>query len=307
MKRELAERAASDASIPERFVKGLLNLPMDGVNEFLRNSDEERGRNDAMAGREFDAFRHEREEKSREREEKARQEAAHQSDSNHHSARTRTHDDGSDSNDSSDLIFTLLKLGFAIAVFVVALMIVFTSLPFWLGGMLVGWLSGFCMGVIRAHRMGTEALQAADIFEGGKIGKLEVSTDFLKENRQMPGDLALPLLACAIWCGLLTWPVLQIVDAVPWAGMAAAGASLVGLVLGGMWAGKGFRRSLAWCVRCAQSLPGGADAGWGGAGAALGCVLLVVLALVGKTLPATLVHDFGMNAHNAIKQSNIRP
>jgi hypothetical protein len=291
MKRELAEDASPNASIPERFVKGMIGLPANGLKGLLRNTDEDRGRSDALEGIDFDPFRHEREEKAREKQELGEEEAANQIERENHSVSAQS--TVNDSADSSDLIITLLKLGFALAAFVVALMIVFSSLPFWLGGMLVGWLSGFCMGVLRAHRLGVEGLREAAIHEGAKSGKYVVSEDFLKDNRQMSGVLALPLIACALWCGLLAWPVLQIVAVVPWAGMAAAGASLTGLVLGGLWSGKGFRRSLAWCARCAHSLPGGADARWGSVGAILGCIALLLLALMGKALPAALVRDFG--------------
>jgi hypothetical protein len=172
--------------------------------------------------------------------------------------------------------------------------------------MLVGWLSGFCLGALRAHRLGTAGLREAQVHEGAKRGKYVVSELFLNANRQMPGGLALPILACALWCGLLAWPVMQVMDAVPWAGAASAGASIAGLVLGGFWSAKGFKRSLAWSARCAHGLPGGVDAGWGGTGVGLGCIVLVFLALMGKSLPASLVHDFGKSRGNQPFQSTLQ-
>jgi hypothetical protein len=309
VKREIAESDTSIASIPESFVKGIVGLPKEAIKEFFRDPDEDRGRLDALYGRSFDPFRHEREEKEREEAEREEKRAAEEDAKALERGRTKWSSSGPSVHvpgDSSDLTITFIKLGFAIAAFVIALMIVFASLPFWLGGMLVGWLAGFCMGVLRAHRLGVEGLREAPVHEGAKSGQYVVSEEFLNQNKKMPGNMVLPLLACTIWCVLLAWPVMQVMDELPWAGFASVGATIAGLVLGGIWAGKGFRRSLAWSARSAHGLPGGADAGWGGAGVGFGCILLVFLALIGKSLPDSLVRDFAKSRGNQPYQSTQR-
>lgn len=55
MKKEInEEREGTAADIPEKVVKGIIGLPISMINDLTRNEDEEKGRQDALDGKDFD-------------------------------------------------------------------------------------------------------------------------------------------------------------------------------------------------------------------------------------------------------------
>lgn len=185
----------------------------------------------------------------------------------------------------------MMKVMLGLFAVVLAIMIVFTSLPFWAGGLALGWLAGFAMGVWRGFRVGPAILGGAPVSRYDK-GGYRVDERVEERLRKTCPDLLLPGLLALAWMILLSWPLYAFHTQLPWLMGAAAAAGLVGVYFAVARAKAGFRRGLHWSVRIAQSLPGGRDAVWGTLGTLVCGVLLVALAMVGRSLPENIRRDF---------------
>jgi hypothetical protein len=185
----------------------------------------------------------------------------------------------------------MMKVGLVLFALVVAIMIVFTSLPFWAGGLALGWVSGFAMGVWRGFRAGPVILGGAPVARTAK-GGYKVDERVTERLRKTSPDLVVPGLLALAWMILLIWPLHVLHDEMPWVIGAALAAGAVGVFFAVMRAKAGFRRGLHWSVRTTQALPGGWDAAWGTVGTLFCAMLLFLLAIVGRGLPDSLRRDF---------------
>lgn len=302
VKNEIAE--SRDQSLPEQFVKGFAGLPVAFAREMLRSEDEEQGRHDALEDKSFDPGRVDRKRAAREAEfqrqeaekEERRRELEEEEEAAEQQRRRRNAANGGGSGgvlgDFADaLMGGLIKVALAIVAFIVALIVVFSSAPFWLGGLLAGWLAGFAFGVFRAGRLEQHVLRNAPVVSDAK-GRLRVNDAFVAGCRRPWPDSIVPLLLCGLWCGLLEWPLLKITGWIDWAGWASVVAGSLGVILGGLASQRGFRRALDWQVHEAAGLPATRQAGWSIAGIVVASLLLPLLALMGKGLPQSLLNDF---------------
>lgn len=197
------------------------------------------------------------------------------------------------------MTWLMFKIALVVGLLVLVIFVVFASLPFWAGGMTLGWLSGFAMGVWRGLRSGPAIMEKAPVVRTDS-GGYKVDERVAERLRKTSPDLVVPGLVALAWMTLLIWPLHPFHVQHPELIIGAAVAGVVGVVFAITRAKAGFRRGLHWSVRTVQSLPGGRDAVWGTAGAVLCAVLVPLLGVVGRSLPDNLRRDFPISSPSSM-------